>query len=301
MTHQAAVAVRRQETQRAGASVRSGCWAGFTLIEVLVVVAILALLVSILLPSLKKARRQARVVVCSSNIGQLARGMLIYTQENKGRYAPHLANYPNQVQFLADMRPFPDYRRLLYERFANKQEKVIWCPVISSDYYMQPMYSRDNDPPWSKIYYVATSNPVGRGYGGSPSYMAGYCIYAGLVANPAPNAGEPATYSKSWAWEYSGNYSRKEEPTQASHTRDAIISDVNESWPKSGLGKPLMPYRTYHCETPDPLDGAAAETVFRFRESNVGFGDGSVETRKRPRHYVGRDGVGSEASGCYSY
>jgi prepilin-type N-terminal cleavage/methylation domain-containing protein/prepilin-type processing-associated H-X9-DG protein len=55
--------------------------AGFTLIELLVVVAIIALLISILLPSLSKAREQARSTLCSSRIGQLAKAILIYAND----------------------------------------------------------------------------------------------------------------------------------------------------------------------------------------------------------------------------
>lgn len=57
--------------------------AGFTLIEVLVVVAIIALLVSILLPSLAKAKEQARSAVCASHISQVCKGAGMYTTEQK--------------------------------------------------------------------------------------------------------------------------------------------------------------------------------------------------------------------------
>ncbi len=56
---------------------------GFTLIEVLVVVAIIALLVSILLPSLAKAREQARTTACAANLSQLTRAENIYQTQNK--------------------------------------------------------------------------------------------------------------------------------------------------------------------------------------------------------------------------
>src|SRR5438046_1740734 len=61
---------------------------GFTLIEILVVVAIIALLISILLPSLSKAREQARALVCKTRLTQLYRGHVFYAADNKGLF-PH--------------------------------------------------------------------------------------------------------------------------------------------------------------------------------------------------------------------
>src|SRR3954465_14701507 len=59
---------------------------GFTLVELLVVIGIIAVLMSILLPTLRSVRRQANLVQCSSNMKKLSTAMLLYIQDNKGKF-----------------------------------------------------------------------------------------------------------------------------------------------------------------------------------------------------------------------
>ena len=54
----------------------------FTLLELLLVVAVIGILASLLLPSLGRARYQARIAVCASNMGQCAKGSAIYTADS---------------------------------------------------------------------------------------------------------------------------------------------------------------------------------------------------------------------------
>ncbi len=65
----------------------------FTMIELLVVMGVLALLVSILLPSLSAARRQAQAVACRSNIRQIIMANDYYRDDHDGVYVPGASDF----------------------------------------------------------------------------------------------------------------------------------------------------------------------------------------------------------------
>jgi prepilin-type N-terminal cleavage/methylation domain-containing protein/prepilin-type processing-associated H-X9-DG protein len=63
----------------------------FTLAELLVVIGIIAILISVLLPTLAAVRRYGQSVRCRSNLRQIAAGFILYSAENRHRYPPYLS------------------------------------------------------------------------------------------------------------------------------------------------------------------------------------------------------------------
>jgi prepilin-type N-terminal cleavage/methylation domain-containing protein/prepilin-type processing-associated H-X9-DG protein len=130
------------------------CRSAFTLIELLVVVAIIALLISILLPSLNGARNQAKQVYCLNNLSQIGKAALVYAHQYKDYLVQSdpvtqqdLRRY-GSVHFLASLLPGlgqPENVDRLFLRTPNggtdseqmhlvcKATKVLQCPTFPYD------------------------------------------------------------------------------------------------------------------------------------------------------------------------
>ena len=114
--------------------------AGFTLIELLVVVAIIAILVSILLPTLNASKEIARTALCTGSKAGLAKASSAYSQEYNGalfwqRYrgedgddSPGNGDDDSFIEYLA---PYTDDRPTDSPNYEN--ESIYYCPSINRD------------------------------------------------------------------------------------------------------------------------------------------------------------------------
>jgi len=204
---------------------RGGRWAGFTLIELLVVVAIIALLISILLPSLRSAREQAKTLACSAVQAMIGRGLASYETDFNGYFsgspgtsgtmlvgAPEADGWAQDAEFLPVdpvqtwdwATPLEMYRSLPTRRPDRFRLLVdeLRCP--SNRFLAQPFPPMSGDTQWRvqpmNSYYTmrtsmvwpagSSSAPCKRamagGYDGGYSGIGGYASSWTLPTNYSP-------------------------------------------------------------------------------------------------------------------
>ena len=192
---------------------------GFTLIELLVVVAIIAVLVAILLPALSRAREQAKLMTCSSNLRQLINAELYYAQDNSDKFPP--------ISF----HPFPN------------QQYIVWRDAI--DEYIKDVKGN--------IHHYKMDCPNigmhGTAYSGTPYGQIGY------IDEDGDGDVEWWNYSSADIGPYSSiRLSIVNNPSQFVFLSESYW-DPNQPWYAWALGGPANPpgYR----EHPDPrhMDG----------------------------------------------
>lgn len=108
---------------------------GFTLIELLVVVSIIALLVSILLPAMSKAREQARGILCSHNLKQCGLAIRMYAMDYDGYHSPQHIPYKCDwstvvLGYLSGGSIDASYRA--YQNPDPDAWDIIYCPTMKA-------------------------------------------------------------------------------------------------------------------------------------------------------------------------
>lgn len=247
---------------------------GFTIIELLVVVTIIAVLIALLLPAVDRAQRQVKVIQCSANLKSYALGLIVYaTEDAQGIYPTHSVDNWGFARTVWSSGThynsvFPDKNRYL-PMFENMicggDLRILWCPL--DIYWYNPLSDLASaglhDGQYTLLWYDNRFQD---------NYMGGYYRFAHMLTNsPVP------------IFANSGNVDPSGPPMQPGSAQDAILADAINS-----NGPPSPPEQFFQSPHMDWSSVYAFEAQRKRRENNVAYSDGHVETHGGG--YIGGDG-----------
>lgn len=234
--------------------------AGFTLIEVLVVVAIIALLVAILLPSLAAARESARSAQCLSNLKQLGGAVMMYTVENRSKLPGpvHPGVYQNSASLIAEEKADPQrvfwrahlpyYLTRYFEksRQAKAVDEVATCPthaeIIKRKITDYPSVYRGYRPFHYVVNSIIGSNNQGEFpyHGTKPTFYFGQIYHGDTFGNQNASSDYNHPNYRGWTVE-------QRQPKKIDSIRKAgaewMLADV-WYWEVNGRPAGTWPYQT---------------------------------------------------------
>ena len=173
-------------------------FAGFTLVELLVVIGIIALLISILLPALGSARRSGLQTKSLNNIRQLGLGYTQYHIENRGAlpfgYPPAVVNGVAITVGLPSGTTigFPTASRYPWRLVPYVSE--VWQMIHSHKDCPPVPTSGDSAADAEMKAYTLSLTPT---YGINAYYVGGHTGFFGFGTNGTPNTGGPAVFKAS--------------------------------------------------------------------------------------------------------
>ncbi len=232
---------------------------GFTLVELLVVIGIIAVLVALLLPALSAAREASRTTHCLSNLRQIGMTLSMYAIENKGLLPPQ---YPDSIRLLT-----PRVRET-FDRYLKGTYGVFYCPTLDPVTRFIPVVPPILSP--ADAYKPAEFHWKNPAITSNTYHALGY-LYLGN-----PTIAGPPLPGGIWV-DADGDGSTRDEYLIKLHEKGAsevaLAADVMNQAPLAGR---MDLWILRH-----PADAKATRANVGKGGQNVLFGDGHVITRRR--------------------
>ena len=261
-----------------------GLWrlSAFSLIELLVVISIIALLITILLPSLARARELANQAVCAANVRGIVQSLVIYAQSNYGQFPsvlpPASARYQNGPG-AAETDNAPSLTAILHNEYGGNAWQrgspmaCMWLLVLGGQITPKSFICP------SDVLATAPSEQ----YSDQGTCYSNFGVVQGMVSN----TGQGESYSISFPWNYTcGAYvvgSWWNRPAALASL--PLVCDMAPAEDTAAGGE-------LKRDPAAPLDNMDGNFIFNSGNhngagQNVGFGDGHVMWATNP--YVGED------------